>query len=368
MTDFPISYNEILNRIDAINPEAYARTRNFTDGAVTYLSPYISRGIISLKQVADTVIAKGYTISQAERLFQELAWREYFQRVWQAKDNLIETDLKQAQTDVLHHEMLLALLEATTGIEVIDASILNLYSSGYMHNHLRMYTASIACNIARAYWQLPAKWLYYHLLDGDVASNNCSWQWVAGSFSSKKYYCNQENINKYTNTYQTNTFLETSYEALPGSAVPVHLLERSALHLKTTLPATTPPVIDDNLPTLIYNSYNLDPGWRETDNVNRVLLLEPSHFEKYPVSERVLTFILSVAANIKSVQVFCGEFNELLALYKEKQESNFIFKEHPAFSHYKGIQDERTWMFEEVKGYHPSFFKYWKKCRKLLFT
>ena len=68
--------------MENIEPLNYAKSRNFVDGAVTYLSPYISRGVISVKQVMDTVMTKGYKNYQIEKFIQELAWREYWQRVW----------------------------------------------------------------------------------------------------------------------------------------------------------------------------------------------------------------------------------------------------------------------------------------------
>lgn len=69
-----------------------------------------------------------------------------------------------------------------------------------MHNHLRMYIAGTITNVSHAHWRVPSLWLYSHLLDGDITSNTCSWQWNAGTFSSKKYLANQENINTYTGT------------------------------------------------------------------------------------------------------------------------------------------------------------------------
>ena len=48
---FPTTYNEITQRINAIDPVKYGNTRNFVDGAVTYLSPYISRGVITTQYV-----------------------------------------------------------------------------------------------------------------------------------------------------------------------------------------------------------------------------------------------------------------------------------------------------------------------------
>ncbi len=364
---FPTDYASIVDKINKIHPEQYAKSSNFLNGHVTYLSPYISRGVISVKQVRDAVLKNGFSSFQSEKLIQELAWREYFQRVWQAKKELIWKDLKQAQPDVQHHKMPTALLEAFTGIQVIDEQIQHLYDGGYAHNHIRMYLAAIACNIGKAHWEQPAKWMYYHLLDGDMASNNCSWQWVAGAFSSKKYYCNQENINKYTHTNQLDTFMDTSYEEIIDMQVPNTLIATSNLQLTTKLPITELPKIDVTKPTLIYNSYNLDPKWRKNENVNRVLLLESSHFANYPVSENVLNFIIALSKNIQNIQIVVGEMDAIKALYEEKGmaiREAIISKEHPLFEHYPGIKDQREWLFPGVTGYFPSFSSFWKKCQR----
>lgn len=356
---FHLSYSQVLERIESINPIRYAKTRNFLDGDVTYLSPFISRGVISTKQVMQTVLAKGYKPYQIEKFLQELAWREYYQRVWQAKGDLIWSDLKQEQPYVKHSSMIAAVEESRTGIESVDQQIENLYETGYMHNHIRMYVASITCNIGGAHWKQPAQWLYYHLLDGDIASNNCSWQWVAGAFSSKKYYCNQENINKYTNSTQRGSFLDQSYEHLADMDTPPSLREISSPTRTTKLPVTQALSLDPSKPTLVYNSYNLDPVWRKKEDVNRVLLLEPSHFEKYPVSSKVLEFIMFLARQIEGIQVHVGEIDDL-------SNQKLISKEHPAFRHYPGIKDERDWMFPAITGYYPSFFSFWKKCEREL--
>ena len=362
---FPTDYNSIIEKINEINPVKYAKTRNFLNGQVTYLSPYISRGVISTKQVMETVLKNGFSFFESEKFIQELAWREFYQRLWQVKKEHIWDDLKQAQPDVSHHEMLSSLLNCNTGIQIIDEQINSLHETGYMHNHIRMYLASIACNIGKAHWRKPANWMYYHLLDGDVASNNCSWQWVAGSFSSKKYYCNQENINKYTNTHQTNSFLANSYEHIANMHVPDSLKAVVPLELTTILPDTKIPSLELTKPTLIYNSYNLDPTWRANENVNRVLLLEPSHFAANPVSEKVVNFILELSKNIPGLQVFAGEMAEILTLYKATDiaiKDVIISKEHPAFEYYPGIKDSRDWMFPSVVGNFSSFFNFWKKC------
>jgi deoxyribodipyrimidine photo-lyase len=364
MISFPTDYSSIVERIESVDPIRYGKTRNFIDGDVTYLSPYISRGVISVKQVKEIVLKKGYKPYQVEKFLQELAWREYFQRVWQAKGTAaINTALKQEQTDVLHTKMIGSIVHATTNIEAIDEQISKLYETGYMHNHARMYTASISCNIGKAHWHQPSKWMYYHLLDGDLASNNCSWQWVAGAFSSKKYYCNQENINKYCNSNQRNTFLDKSYEELPEMKIPDALQETTTLSLQTALPKANAVNIDSSKPVLIYNSYNLDPNWRKEEDANRILLLEPSHFAHYPVSEKVLQFIVDLSKNIEGIQLFIGEFDEFLQIAGN---GSIIAKEHPAFEHYTGIKDSREWMFPQVTGYFNSFFSFWKRCERYL--
>ncbi len=360
---FPTDYKSILKRIDEIDPVKYARSRNFIDGDVTYLSPYISRGVISVKMVKDIIFKRGYKMYEIEKFIQELAWREYWQRIWQSKGDEILSDLKQTQPDFIHRKLPAAVLNHQTRIDAVDNYIEQLYEQGYMHNHVRMYVASIVCNVAKSHWSLPAQWLYYHLLDGDVASNHLSWQWTCGSASSKKYYCDQANISRYTESNQRKSYLAEDYETLAEMDVPDILKETTLPALMTVLPEMPLLNIDTTKPTCIYNSYNLDPIWRSGENVNRVLLLEPSHFVKYPVSEKVLDFIIALSKNIDGIKIYTGEFKELEAVCGNDK-SKMIFKEHPAFTHYKGTCDSRDWLAPSVTGNFNSFFSFWKKVER----
>ncbi len=357
---FETGYEEILAKISTIDPVAYSKTRNYRDGAITYLSPYISRGVISTKLVAQNVWNRGLPFYQTEKLIQELAWRDYWQQVWIAKKKAINNDLLSTQTEVRHKELPIAINRAETGIEAIDRAISDLYANGYMHNHMRMYVASLACNVGKSHWKIPAKWMYYHLLDGDWASNALSWQWVAGTNAKKKYYANQENINNFFYSTQEGTFLDVSYEELRLINCPEILQTTEFPALKPTLPATSALQINPDWSTLIYNYYNLDPLWRKEEKVNRIFLLEPSVFEEHPVSQKCIDFVLELLKNISGIQIYVGEFSELITQYKVTQ---CIFKEHPLNQHYAGLQDERDWIFP-VTGYYPSFFAYWKKCKK----
>ncbi|MDA7501973.1 hypothetical protein N8482_01740 [Chitinophagales bacterium] len=360
--DFPTDITAIRERFSLINPKLYGKTRNHGDGAVTRLSPYISRGVLSTRQVYTYLMTLEKPWYETEKLVQELAWRDYWQQVWIAKEEAINTDLKNPQEPISNYEIPTAIVNATTGINAVDAAIEELYTTGYMHNHMRMYVASICCNIAKSHWLAPSRWMYANLLDGDIASNQLSWQWVAGAFSNKKYYANQDNINNFFNDSQKNSFLDIDYALFDEIETPEILSETMSLEAASHLPKMKEqPVLEDR-DSLIYNYYNLDPSWHEQGDYQRILLLEPSVFEKYQVSSKAMSFALDLSKNIPDLKLFVGEFAELLPYISA---DNIRYKEHPLNNHYIGTEEPREWM-SSVKGYFPSFFSFWKKCKKEL--
>ena len=397
-----ISYAALLEQVKAYQPGKYHNTRNYINGAVTSWSPYISRGLLSPVLVMEQ-LKEQHSYQEWIGFMQQMAWREYFQRVWQHQGNLILEDLKSPQTNVIIKQLPLPIQNASTGIHALDNSIAQLYDTGYLHNHLRMYLSMLHSNIFNAAWLPGAKWMYAHLLDHDPAANFLSWQWVAGTFSSKKYIANQENINKYTNTKQAGTFLDTEYENLTEAIFNVagqiksnHTGKWSACLdqifdidtitiLKNIKVKNKIEIFDINqvLPSqsfCIYNSFNLDPLWHTEVSVNRILLLEPNHLNQFPITEKVLQFVIDLAkTNIPGIQLFIGNFEDLTQVLEtnsstenladaasENKRPIIYFKEHPTTKHYQGIQEERDWLFPQVSGYYPSFFGYWKKCERYL--
>lgn len=359
---FPTRYEDILERIRKVDAVQYGKTRNFSDGAVSYLSPYISRGVISTRMIMEHILQQDLPFYTIEKFIQELAWRDYWQQIWIAKGDGINQDLKQEQKDVIHYQIPSGIIHAATGIDAVDNGIEMLQENGYMHNHMRMYVAAIACNNAKSHWKLPAQWLFYHLLDADWASNALSWQWVAGTNSNKNYIANQDNINKYFKSNQKGSFLDKTYEEVAKMACPNALEHTVALKLQTTLPISENFTIDQDIPTLIYNEYNLDPNWRKDLIANRVILLDPKRFEQYPMGENTINFIQALRKNIPNLKLFSGTFEDFKDQHKPMK---IYFKEHPLNKDYKGTEDPRDWMFN-VQGYYPSFFQFWKKCRKEL--
>lgn len=361
---FSRDYQKAWDQLAVFDPIEYARSRNYVDGAVSKLSPYISRGVFSTKMVMQEVLKQGHTPHQSEKYFQELAWRDYWQQVWIAKGDFINEDLRREQPAFDHYEMPASIISASTGIQAVDKAIQDFYNHGYLHNHVRMYIATMACNFGRSHWRTPAKWMYYHLIDADWASNALSWQWVAGANANKKYYANQSNINKYCRTHQKGTFLDVSYDDFEDLSLPAELFQRTTPQLVTPLPTASPISLDSAKPTLIYNYYNLDPNWKKDLDANRVLLLEPSTFAQYPISKSGIDFMLDLSKNIPGIVVYVGEFGTLL---EQNPSVAIYYKEHPLNNNYRGIEEPRDWMFT-TKGYFPSFFAFWKKCRKELYA
>ena len=360
--NFPTDWNAIQDRIEAIDPIKYSATRNFEGGALTLLGPYISRGVISTKSIFEHIKSLDLEWRPTEKLIQELAWRDYWQQVWVEKQSRIESDLNFEQKAVLHSGVPTAIVEANTGIEAIDEAIKRFYKTGYLHNHMRMYISAICCNIGKYHWNAPAKWMYAHLLDGDLASNHLSWQWVAGTFSNRKYVANQENINKYFNSTQRNTFLDVPYEAFNNLEVPAVLRQSNNGITEINYPESISLQALEHKKTLVYNYYNLDPLWDEGEDVQRILLIEPAIFECYPISQKCMDFAVGLSNNIKGIKIFVGSF---AALEAQLNGAEIVFKEHPLNEHYQGTQDNRDWM-TSVHGYFPGFFKFWNKAKKEL--
>jgi deoxyribodipyrimidine photo-lyase len=349
------NYLDVLKKIDSINPIRYSKDRNFIDGSVSQLSPYISRGLISTKFVFQNLIRRGYQINKIEKFIQELAWRDYWQLTW--KNNEINSDLRKQQTEVLQNGIPEAILNHNTGINAIDSAVMELYESGYIHNHSRMYISSFTTNIAKYHWYYPAKWMYYYLLDADWGSNALSWQWVCGTNSNKKYYANQENINKFTKTNQNKTIIDISYSNLIKLDQPEILKKSLKFSLKTNFPKSNFFENKDSKPICIYNFYNLDVNWRNNFDAHRILLIEPSIFKKYPISAKSMQFMLDLSINILEIKVFVGEFNDLPI-----NNSTVYFKEHPLNYNYKGVADAREWL-TSINEEYSSFFKFWHQVR-----
>ena len=224
---FEPTYQAALNRLATIHPASYARSRNALDGAVTGLSPYVTHGLLSLPEAARLVSVR-HALGFEDKLVFEFGWREFFQHVWGHQQNP-DAILQDMHGELPWHgkyadTLPLDIREGRTGVPAIDNAVRILYSTGYLHNHMRMWLASYVVHLRKVHWRAGADWLYGHLIDGDLASNHLSWQWVAGTFSNKPYLFNAENVMKFAPASKrpawdcSGTIIDKSYEALDDFA------------------------------------------------------------------------------------------------------------------------------------------------------
>ena len=189
------------------NLSDYSKLRNFDFGPsnrsnTSCLSPYITHGIINELEVVDKSLKK-FSFAKNEKFIQEVLWRVYWKgwlelrpNVW--SDYLIE--LGKFKGEFKNNQNYLDAIEGKTNIDCFNEWVIELKENNYLHNHTRMWFASIWIFTLELPWQLGAEFFMQHLFDGDAASNTLGWRWVAGVQTQGKHYLASEwNINKFTN-------------------------------------------------------------------------------------------------------------------------------------------------------------------------
>jgi deoxyribodipyrimidine photo-lyase len=213
-TDWVATREAGLARLAAFTPSAglaYASTRNTDFGPkdrsnVSTLSPWLSRRLITEQEVVAAVL-KAHGFVKAEKFIQEVFWRTYWKGWLELRPDVLVSfneqrlALKQMlKTDLDLDERVERAMSAQSGIECFDFWVSELRTFGWLHNHARMWFASIWIFTLNLPWQLGADFFYKHLIDADVASNTLSWRWVAGLQTKGKHYlARSQNIKAHTN-------------------------------------------------------------------------------------------------------------------------------------------------------------------------
>ena len=201
-----------LNNFVEENLAEYSKLRNFDFGPekrtnVSCLSPYITHGVINEREIIEKSLNK-FSFSKNEKFIQEVLWRTYWKgwlelrpNVW--TDYLIE--LNKIREDFKDNQNYNKAIEGKTNIECFNYWVNELKENNYLHNHTRMWFASIWIFTLELPWQLGAEFFMQHLYDGDAASNTLGWRWVAGVQTQGKHYLASEwNIKKFTNNRFNN--------------------------------------------------------------------------------------------------------------------------------------------------------------------
>ena len=184
----------------------YARARNFDYGLerrdnVSMLSPWVRLRVIPEWELVAAVLQQ-HSVSEAAKFIDEVCWRTYW-KGWLSRRPTVWQDycaeLAAEQASLSEQSRYHAIVSATSGIDCMDAWTRELLDTGYLHNHARMWYASILIHTLKLPWTLGADFFFRHLLDGDPASNTLSWRWVAGLHTEgKTYLATADNIKQYS--------------------------------------------------------------------------------------------------------------------------------------------------------------------------
>jgi len=288
-----------LARLQAFLPNSgarYADERNVDYGPgersnVSMLSPYLRHRLLTEDEIVRDVLTR-YAFSTAEKFIQEVCWRSYWKgwlelrpTVWSGYTtrlaSLAATLGDGPGADRPLRKRWLAATDGNTGIACFDDWARELVATGYLHNHARMWLASIWIFTLNLPWELGAGFFHRHLIDGDPASNTLSWRWVAGLHTRGKHYlARAENIQKYTQgRYWPKGELNENAEPLPPDEVPapgrIKDLPKPKPGLRTALWLTEEDLHAESLPLAGIESLVAIGGELSVDAGSRWPLAEP---------------------------------------------------------------------------------------------
>ncbi len=212
---FEASKAAALNRLNNFveqNLSEYSKLRNFDFGPenrtnISGLSPYITHGVINEKEVIEKSLSK-FSFSKNEKFIQEVLWRTYWKGWLELRPNVwtdYVAELNKIREEYKDNQNYKNAIDGRTNIECFNYWVKELKENNYLHNHTRMWFASIWIFTLELPWQLGAEFFMQHLYDGDSASNTLGWRWVAGIQTQGKHYLASEwNIKKFTNNRFNN--------------------------------------------------------------------------------------------------------------------------------------------------------------------
>ena len=278
-----------LNYFVENNLSEYSKLRNFDYGPdnrsnISCLSPYITHGIINEKEVIKKSLHK-FSFAKNEKFIQEVLWRTYWKgwlelrpSVW--TDFLIE--LKKIKGDFQNNQNYKNAIDGKTNVECFNYWVNELKENNYLHNHTRMWFASIWIFTLNLPWQLGAEFFMQHLYDGDAASNTLGWRWVAGVQTQGKHYLASEwNIKKFTNNRFSNIKLNEN--------APPKISEKKYSILKQDF--TNPENIDQNNLIIFENNLCFETSDFQNNKFKKFYIISNKNENRcIKLSEKVLKF------------------------------------------------------------------------------
>ena len=349
---------ENLDRFVERNLSDYSKLRNFDFGPdkrsnVSCLSPYITHGVLNEVEIIKKSLAK-YSFNKNEKFIQEVLWRTYWKgwlelrpSVW--SDYIISLNsIREKYKENINY---LRAIEGKTNIECFDEWVKELKTHNYLHNHTRMWFASIWIFTLDLPWQLGAEFFLKHLYDGDAASNTLGWRWVAGIQTQGKHYLASEwNIKKFTNNRFQNIKLNEN--------APPKMADKTYSIIKNDF--INPTINEDKTLIIFENSLSFEISNLKEFKFNKIILVVNSNeFRQVKLSDNVIKFkselINDQLERIESLSINC----EIVSVDKLKEIKRDFYIIYPSvgenldfvmsnLSNYKFIYrelDQFSWQF-----------------------
>ncbi|MGB9878606.1 MAG: FAD-binding domain-containing protein [Candidatus Pelagibacter ubique] len=325
-----------LNTFVEQNLSDYSKLRNFDFGPsnrsnVSCLSPYITHGVINELEVINKSLKK-FSFAKNEKFIQEVLWRVYWKGwlelrpdVW--SDYLIELD--KIKKEFKNNQSYLDAIEGKTNVDCFNQWVIELKESNYLHNHTRMWFASIWIFTLELPWQLGAEFFMQHLYDGDAASNTLGWRWVAGIQTQGKHYLVSEwNINKFTNNRFKNIKLNENAKPISNDKI-YSVINKSFKNSE---------ILEDKTLLIFENNMTFEFSDFKEHKFKKILLVSNNTDRTIKLSEKVLKFKANLLEDhkirLKQKSINCETINindlkniteEVYALYPTVGENlNFI--------------------------------------------
>jgi len=358
--------NKKITRFINNNLGEYSSLRNFDFGPdkrtnISCLSPYITHGIVTEQEVIKLSLKK-FSFSKIEKFIQEVLWRVYWKGWLELRPNVwmdYIIDLNKLKLQYKDNKDYLNAIEGKTNIECFNTWVDELKNHNYLHNHTRMWFASIWIFTLNLPWQLGAELFMKYLFDGDSASNTLGWRWVAGiQTKGKNYVASEWNIKKFTNNRFSNIKLnENPFPIMDDRNYSII----NNKFLNTNLSG-------DQILLIFENNLSFDQtDFKDQSFKNIYFIYNGNETRQIKLDEKVLTFKKSLIEdqikNLKNKSINCEIINiqdlknmkeNLLALYPSIGENLDFLNEN----NLKNI----NFLYRKIDQYS------WKYCNKGFFN
>ncbi|WP_415271771.1 FAD-binding domain-containing protein [Candidatus Pelagibacter sp. Uisw_121] len=277
-----------LNNFIEQNLTDYSKLRNFDFGPdkrtnISCLSPYITHGLINELEVIDKSLKK-FSFAKNEKFIQEVLWRVYWKGWLELRPNAWSdylNELGKIKDEFKNNQNYLDAIKGKTNVDCFNQWVIELKENNYLHNHTRMWFASIWIFTLELPWQLGAEFFMQHLYDGDTASNTLGWRWVAGVQTQGKHYLASEwNINKFTNNRFKN--IKLNENAKPISSDKIYSVTNKSFE--------NPEISEDKTLLIFENNMTFEFSDFKEHKFKKILLVSNDINRTIKLSEKLLKF------------------------------------------------------------------------------